>query len=265
MGDNGLNQKHRIERLSELKYDKQNCPMKIIEYNNARDIVVEFQDKFNGRVHTTYKNFTNLEIKNPYQPSVLGVGITGNKYPTKINGKHIAEYVAWHNIISRSYSEKDKKKNPSYKDVTCCDEWLLYENFYKWVHSQENFDKWLNGDKWAVDKDILVKGNKVYSPETCCLVPKNVNCLFVKSDITRNNLSIGVIKNGAGFQAYCSNPFTHKRETLGTYQTATEAFFVYKKQKEKIIKQVAQIEYDKGNIIKECYEAMMNYKVEITD
>ena len=265
MGDNGKNKRQKAKRLGEIRYDKQNCPMKIIEYNNAVDIIVEFQDKFKGKVHTTYGNFINLEIKNPYYPTVCGIGVTGNKYPTKINRKHVAEYVAWHNIISRSYNEKDKRKNPSYQNVACCEEWLNYENFYEWLHSQENFDKWLNGKGWAVDKDILVKGNKTYSPEYCCLVPQNVNSLFVKNDAVRSELPIGVIKSGTGFQAHCNNPFTHKYENLGTYQTTTEAFLMYKKQKEDIIKQVAQIEFDKCNITKECYDAMMNYEVEITD
>lgn len=265
MGDNGKGQSQKIKRLGEMRYDKQNCLMKIVEYYSATDIIVEFQDKSKGRVHTTYGNFINLEIKNPYYPSVFGVGITGNKYPTKINRKHVAEYVAWHNIISRSYNEKDKNKNPTYENVTCCDEWLYYENFYEWLHSQPNFDKWLNGDKWAVDKDILNKGNKVYSPETCCLVPQNVNGLFVKNNIFRNDLPIGVVKNGDGFQAHCNNPFTHKYENLGVYKTQDEAFYVYKTRKEEIIKQVAQIEFDKGNINKQCYESMMKYEVEITD
>ena len=265
MGDNGRSQNQKIKRLGEIKYEKQNCPLKIIEYNSAVDIIVEFQDKFKGRVHTTYRNFINLEIKNPYYPSVFEVGITGNKYPTKISGKHVAEYAAWHNIISRSYNKKDKRKNPTYKDVTCCNEWLHYENFYEWLHRQGNFDKWLNGDKWAVDKDILNKGNKIYSPENCCLVPQNVNGLFVKNNTSRNDLPIGVIKSGTGFQVHCSNPLTYKYENLGIYPTMTEAFLVYKKRKEEIIKLVAQIEFDNGNITKECYEAMTNYIVEITD
>ena len=265
MGNNGKCKSKKNQRLGEIKQDKQNCPIKIIEYNGAVDIIVEFQDEFKGRVHTTYKNFTNLEIKNPYYPSVFGIGITGSKYPTKINRKHLIEYVAWHNIISRSYNQKEKKRSPTYKDVTCCKEWLLYENFYEWLHKQENFDKWMNGNGWAVDKDILVKGNKIYSPETCCLVPQNVNLLFVKRKNNRGNFPIGIIKNGNGYRVHCSNPFTYKYENLGTYRTITEAFLVYKKYKEDIIRQVAQIEFDKGNITKQCYEAMMRYKVEITD
>lgn len=265
MRNGKIRQNQIIKRLGEIKYNKQNCPMKIVEYNNATDIIVEFQDIFKGRVHTTYRNFINLEIKNPYYPSVFGVGITGNKYPTKINGKHVAEYIAWHNVISRSYNKKDKTKNPTYQNVTCCEEWLSYENFYEWLHSQENFDKWLNGKRWAIDKDIVNKGNKIYSPKNCCLVPQNVNCLFTKRDNYRGDLPIGIFKNGIEFRVHCSNPFTCKYEDLGTYQTIEEAFFVYKKRKEEIIKQVAEIEYNNGNITKKCYDAMMSYEVEITD
>jgi hypothetical protein len=61
------------------------------------------------------------------------------------------------------------------------------------------------------------------------------------------------------------NPLSNSREYIGTYPTPEKAFYAYKQYKEKLIKQVAQIEFDNGNITKECYEAMMNYEVEITD
>lgn len=195
---------------------------------------------------------------------VYGVGIVGTKYLTKINYKHLKEYDAWTNMLKRCFSEKFKSQRPTYKDTTCCNEWLLYENFYEWLHSQENFDKWLNGS-FTLEKDIIVKGNKVYSPETCCLVPQNVNKLFTKRDATRGDLLIGVSKRKDKFITKCCNPITNKRDFLGAYDTQEEAFNVYKIYKEKIIKQIAQEEYDKGNITKKCYEAMMKYEVEITD
>ena len=154
---------------------------------------------------------------------------------------------------------------PTYKDAICCTKWLLYENFCDWLHSQSNFDKWKNGERWAIDKDIILKGNKIYSPETCCLVPHNVNMLFIKNDIDRSNLPIGVKRNGNGFQAFCNNPYTNKQESLGTYSTPEQAFQAYKIYKENIIKQVAQIEFENGNITEECYNAMMIYEVDITD
>ena len=169
-------------------------------------------------------------------------------------------------MLQRCFDEETKERRPTYIDVVCCKEWLLFETFYEWLHEQKNFDKWFNGNKWALDKDILVKGNKVYSPETCCLVPNNINQLFVKSNSIRGVLPIGITMNNGKFMAQCSNPFTKEKSVnLGIYQTVEQAFQVYKTYKENIIKQMAKIEFNKGNITEECCNAMMNYKVEISD
>jgi hypothetical protein len=149
---------------------------------------------------------------------------------------------------------------------------LYYPNFYEWLHSQENFDKWFNEKNWNVDKDILVKGNKVYAPEFCCLIPRHVNNLFTKTNSKRGDCPVGVyFKKQMG--KYCAqiskNTYTSDNKSqqmhLGYYNTPEEAFQAYKEAKELYIKQVAQEEYDKCNITKRCYAAMMNYKVEITD
>ena len=259
------------ERLEEKRLNKQGCLATIIEYNGANDMVVQFQDAYKEKVHTSYRHFLSGDVENPYYPSVYGVGILGAKYPAKINKKMTKEYDTWFQMIRRCFDKKVKDKQPTYKDVTCCEEWLLFENFYEWLHSQPNFDKWYRGrynkERWCLDKDILIKGNKVYSPETCCLVPNNVNVLFTNRKNYRGNLPIGVIRHGNKFCAKCMNPFTDNKsqEYLGDYSTPEEAFQAYKKYKESIIKQVAELEYSKGNITKQCYEAMMNYEVEFTD
>lgn len=239
--------------------------MKIIEYNDCNNIIVEFQDKYKTKTHAQYCNFVSGSIKNPYYPSIYGVGVVGNKYPRTINCKNIKEYDTWIHMLQRCFDDKLKKKQPAYNDVTCCEKWLNYENFYEWIHSQENFDKWVTNDRWALDKDILIKGSKTYSPETCCLVPQNVNCLFLNRKALRGDLPIGVRQNGKKFEANYANALTGGRETLGKYTTPEEAFLVYKSHKEKLIKQIAEIEYKVGNIAKRCYDAMMNYKVEIND
>lgn len=250
----------------------QNCLMKIVEYNNYHDIIVEFQDEHKAKVHTQYNNFKRGQVKNPYYPSIFNVGIIGNKYPINTkdaNNKFIKlkEYNTWIGILERCYSEKYRSSHSTYKDVIVCNEWLFYENFYEWLHSQENFDKWLNEKKWDIDKDILVKGNNIYSPDTCCLVPQNVNVLFTKCDKSRNALlPIGVYRHNEKFRAICQNPFKNKSKHIGMYETLESAFYSgYKPYKESIIKQVAEIEYIKGNITRKCYEAMMKYEVEITD
>lgn len=252
-------------RLGAENINRFGCLMKIVEYNSAQNIVVEFQDKYKGKVHTDYKRFQDGAVKNPYLPNVFGVGMIGTKYKSKENGKNIKEYETWHGVLERSYSNNLKQIRPTYKNITCCDEWLLYENFYEWIHSQENFDKWLNGKRWAIDKDILIKGNKIYSPETCCLVPMKVNALFIKSDSARGELPIGVRKHYKKFRASCRNPFTNKEEILGDFLTVSDAFNMYKQYKENIIQQIAKEEFANGNITEACYIAMTNYKVEITD
>ena len=168
-------------------------------------------------------------------------------------------------MLQRCFNVKLKKKQPTYEKVDCCDEWLHFERFYEWLHNQSNFDKWYENKRWAIDKDILVKGGKVYSPDTCCLVPQNVNCLFLKREAERGLYPIGVSYRNDGFLASCHNPFTNDREELGYYSTPEKAFSVYKDYKEDLIKQVAQIEFDVGNITEQCYQAMMNYEVEIDD
>ena len=253
------------DRVGETNINNQGCPMIVIEYNNSNDIVVEFQDEYKTKIRTQYCNFKSGSVKNPYYPTVYGVGVTGCKYPISINCELTREYVLWHSMLCRCFDERFKEAQPTYKNVSCCKEWLNFEVFYEWLHSQENFDKWLNENKWDLDKDIIVKNNNIYSPEVCCLVPQNVNCLFLKRKADRGELPIGVVRVKELFEVSCSNPFTGKAERLGKYKTVEEAFVAYKQYKENIIKKVAEIEYNKGNITKECYDAMMNYIVEITD
>lgn len=253
------------DRVGEKRMNNKGCLMKIIEYNNRDNIIVEFQDNYKSKVNTKYDSFVKGIVKNPYCPTLFNIGIIGNKYPSSINGKTIKEYQTWYDMLRRCFDDEIKENRPSYKNVTCCDEWLLYENFYEWLHKQENFEKWLNDNGWAIDKDIIIKGNKTYSPKTCCLVPRNINSLFTKYDKCRGDTLIGVTKKGNKFEAQCKNPLTLKKVYLGRFAIQEDAFKVYKAYKENLIKQIAQKEYSQGNITKQCYEAMLQYEVEITD
>lgn len=183
------------EREGELHINNQGCLMKIIKYNNFKDVDIEFQDEYRTIVNCQYHHVIDGTVKNPYYPTVCGVGILGNKHKTTLlNGRRTKEYEAWRSILQRSFDDGYKNKKPTYKDVTCCDEWLLFDNFYEWIHSQSNFDKWFNDNSWHIDKDILLKGNKIYSPNFCVLVPQHVNSLFIKDNADRGNLPIGVQK-----------------------------------------------------------------------
>ena len=106
-------------------------------------------------------------------------------------------------MLRRCYDKKILEKFPTYKRCTVCDEWLFYPNFKKWF--DENYYE-IEGQKMALDKDIISKGNKVYSPENCIFVPNNINVLFTNRKGERGDYPIGVswkIKNNK-FQAQCS-------------------------------------------------------------
>lgn len=256
------------ERLGKENINRQGCLMKVVDYINSGNVIIEFQDDYREHVKTTWTAFKNGSVKNHYMPNVCGVGMIGSKYPSVINGKRTKEYMVWNSMITRCYTKtfvSDQNYYYRYEDVEVCDEWLCYENFYEWIHKQENFDKWILLEKGSVDKDILVKNNKIYSPETCCLVPHNVNSLFIKSDRARGEYPIGVTYKSRDdvFEAQCN--INGKETYLGRFNTPAQAFLIYKKYKEFYIKEIAKEEYNKGNITKQCYEAMINYKVEITD
>lgn len=259
------NPHERLCRLNEETINKQGYLMKIVQYNKANDIVVEFQDKYKTRIKTTYQQFKNKGLRNPLHAGVYGVGVKGSKHPSRINNKITIEYGIWYSMISRCYNKKFHLRESTYKECQVCNEWLFFDNFYNWLHEQENFETLSKNNNLELDKDILVKGNKIYSPETCCLVPHRVNMLFVKANSLRSNLPIGVRKMGI-YDKYTAE-YEHDRRHIyvGAYETVEETFLAYKFHKEETIKNVAQEEYAKGNITKQCYDAMMNYEVEITD
>ena len=136
--------------------------------------------------------------------------------------------------------------------------------------SQEWLDKnyyEVSGEVMCLDKDILCKGNKIYSRETCIFVPERINILFTKRDKLRGKNPIGVDQLPSGdYRVRCGNGYG-KSVYLGTYFTKEKAFNVYKEYKEKVIKEV--IDSYEGIIPEPHYSrlktAMYNYEVEIDD
>lgn len=261
MGEQGINK--RNERLNEIRYNNKKELMKIIEYNNANDIVVEFQDKYKAKKRCAYKEFKLGKVKNPYDKEVLNVGYLGEgKYSHK---EHPHIWKVWHYMIRRCYDAYHINKYLAYKDVYVCDEWHCFQNFAKWF--EDNYYE-CNNEHMHLDKDILIKGNKIYSPNTCIFVPERINYLFLKSNRARGLYPIGVSyhKKAECYTSRCSilNKEGKKNEKhLGTFDNEIDAFLTYKQFKENYIKQVAD-EY-KDLIPEKLYDAMYNYKVEIND
>ena len=206
---------------------------------------------------------------------IYGIGHVDYSLPITQNGKKVKEYETWRGMLKRCLDDGYLQREPTYKGCSVSEDWTYYKNFYSWIISQDNYQKWKQGGiAWAIDKDILTKGNKLYSDQTCVLVPKSVNTLFTTRKLHRGPYPIGVTysKKNNKFLAYCNDPFKIRGDKrkymgkyLGSFTTSEEAFYAYKKFKENIIKKVAKIEFKNGNITKQCYDAMLNYKVEIHD
>ena len=256
----------KINRIGETNISNQGYEMKIVEYKNANDIIIEFQDEYKTETHTDYKSFKKGEVKNPYHKSVFGVGYIGiGKYKSKRNGKLTKEYKYWQKMLQRCYDPYYLDRHLTYRDCMVCEEWLNFQNFAKWYET--NYYEILN-EKICLDKDILVKSNKIYSPETCIFVPNRINTLFIKSDAIRGEYPIGVSwhKKNNKFIAQCqilNKENNKKRINLGYYDSIEKAFLVYKNFKEKYIKEVAD-KY-KELIPQRLYEAMYKYEIEIND
>ena len=254
-----------VNRIGEENYNSFGSKMIIKEYRRAIDIDAYFPEYNWTFEHTRYNDFKNGTIKCPYEPRVYGVGYLGEgKYKTRENGKTTDEYNIWRHMLQRCYDPKYQERYPTYKGCKVEDKWLNFQYMGEWI--DKNYYE-IPGETMCLDKDILCKGNKVYSRETCIFVPQKINSLFVKSDKSRGKDPIGVyqLPNG-NYQVRCGNSYG-ERIYLGLYSTKEEAFQVYKNYKEKVIKEV--IDSYEGKIPEPFYsrlkEAMYNYEVEIDD
>lgn len=148
---------------------------------------------------------------------ILGVAINDAWYMTQLGEYgYCPIYRKWKNMIARAYSSKMHNSNPSYIGVSVCEEWLIFSNFLKWYeeNSVEGFD---------LDKDIKIKGNKVYSPETCLFIPPLVNRLFADKPGLKKHLPTGVSFHKATGKYRARVNRTH----VGLFATINEASNAY--------------------------------------
>lgn len=194
--------------------------------------------------------------KSKLLPTVMGIGFIGigENIPSRTN----KAYTLWTMIINRCYNETIHKLRPTYIGCSVDKEWHNFQSFAEWY--KENYV-----EDYQLDKDILFKGNKIYSPNTCLFVPKSINCLIINHKTRRGILPIGVkeskTNNNITYWAQLTTNSTHT--SFGPYLNINDAFISYKNEKEKHIKSVADKFKDK--IPNKLYLALYNYVIEITD
>jgi hypothetical protein len=178
---------------------------------------------------------------------IYGVGINDNSCPSWLGGRRTKEYSTWVNMLQRAYSKSFQANNTTYAACTVSDSFKYYHIFHAWCQKQIGFG--LEG--YHLDKDFLLEGNKKYSEDTCCFIPRALNSLLVKQ--TNRKQPTGVEKRGNRYRAKCSIDGAQK--SLGTYSTALEAFEAYAASKEADFKAKATLYKD--DIDPRAYNALM--------
>lgn len=244
------------DKLLGKDYETNNCgKCFVVEYKSSSDVTVVFYEPL-YITKCSYRDLQDGAVGNPLYPRVHGVGCIGvGKYNSR---DHKNLYHLWKGLLQRVYT----KRNPTYKDVTVCKEWLNFQNFADWCTQEQFFNtEDGNGRKYHLDKDILVKGNKTYSPDTCCFIPQEINSISISVYKSRGKYPVGVVKNGKKFLVRIRR--SGALESLGVFSNQDQAFSIYKEAKEKHIRSLA--EKWRGEIDEKVYEALLIYKVSIDD
>ena len=162
---------------------------------------------------------------------VYGWGINDLPYTVKPwevdeNGKRVDPcpyYDRWIQVLKRTLSAKVKERRTCYTDAEICDRWQKASEFKAWIETQI-WEEPGRPDKLQLDKDILIPGNKLYSPETCAFVPRELNCVLIVID---NALGVpGVLQRfyKSGRERFVATITTRDvRKDVGSYRTLIEA------------------------------------------
>ena len=236
----------------------------IDRYRNSCSLDVRFIDT-GYTLCTTLGNIRRGNIKDKLSPTVVGVGVVGDTYESMVGGRKLREYKLWHGMLIRCYDSKHHIRQPTYKDCEVSENFRYYPHFYEWANKQVGFNSAdENGQKFQLDKDLLIKGNKIYSEDVCIFIPQEINSVISKCDAVRGNSPVGVT-----YDKKCGKFISRvrlqdsKRVHIGCFSDEIEAFKAYKQVKENYIKELANKWKDK--IDERAYNALMNYQVEITD
>lgn len=236
-------------------------------YGNVEVLEVLGTNKFmvkfirSGNTKICYQNtLVSGNIRDTEESPVYTTGIQDIKGYLVKGQPNPKDYNTWNNMRQRCYNLNTQAKlYAKYPGCTMSEYFLMFSKFKVWFSKQVGFDQ----EGCHLDKDLLVKGNKIYSAETCVLLPSEINCALVTSGSRRGAFPQGVIFNSTKTRYRARIQRGDKWESLGAYDTPEEAFYVYKPVKEAHIKSLA--EKWKDQIDLRAYEALMNWTIDIDD
>lgn len=239
----------------------------VIGVKNQENITIKFNDTQGYEVVVSSQTIRNGRVKNPYFPRLFNKGYFGNgKYKARIgsssvNSKSTDEYRAWINMLSRCYDPNyigTKAGQMCYSGVQVTDSWLNFQVFAEWYCKELVAVELKSPEtKFVLDKDLLSPDVKIYSPETCCLIPEQLNIALIDKlslNKTRKLSTIRKCKNGTYSVGVSLNK---KFTTFSGYKTEKECFDLYLRNKEKELNN--SIENYKSIFNNEVYSALIAY------
>lgn len=229
-----MTNKYDVGTIHEVSFGQR---IKIIEILKSKR-KIKFLDEYGYETIVYNTTILRKTVKNPYYKSIYGIGFIGiGKYNTNHNSYH-----TWYNMLRRAYSYDWKIKNPTYENVTVCEEWLNFQNFAKWY--EENYPHHIKGIKFTIDKDLLQqeKDIKIYKIDTCIFLPSKINSFLAINN--RNNTSgfVGVYysRETKKYVAQISDFKTNKTLNLGYRDTKEEASKLYKEYRAKNVEEAKE-------------------------
>ena len=169
-------------------------------------------------------------------------------------------YRKWNSMKQRCGTAK------GYVGVTICDEWNNFENFYQWMLIKNEKGEYRDG--WEIDKDALqpLIQNKVYSPNTCILIPSKLNVALLGIDIFSDRYSKGYHWDKYRNKWQVKLKQYNKTVHLGRFENEIDGFLAYRDAKIKYINELLDNEKllseDVKYSILRFVEMNMNYKLE---
>lgn len=227
--------------------NSQGSVYEVVGFESSKKVTIKYLDDYGYEMVCTARDARLGKVKNPYHPSIygkyfIGVGIYSSK---------CRAYGIWIGMLERCESRRPEFE--AYNDCSVHPDWYNFQIFAEWYYQQKGHDS----KGFEIDKDIIIKGNRVYGPEACCFVPRDINILTQTKERQRGKYMLGVKPSG---KKYISRIRAHGKELhLGVYTTEKEAHIAYTVKKQEIIRQKA--EEHKNNISADAYTALVNYRV----
>lgn len=192
---------------------------------------------------------------------VYGFGVNDFKESISLGGVHIREYSLWKAMLRRCYSDDTKIKRPTYNECVVEDYLLSFDNFYNFINSLIGFNcKDVNNAYFHLDKDLIGSG-KIYSRDTICFIPSEVNAFLTNKKSTIGDYPTGVLFHKASGRLIAQINKNGKKKYLGLFDDPIDAFAAYKLEKDMYAKELA--EKYKKYLDDRAYIALKTYEEKI--